>query len=45
VNGPRQTALEQFSLDIIEITARCRPAVTTIRSETADSVSTGSGSW
>jgi len=43
VNGPRRTALEQFSLDIIEITARCRPAVTTIRSETADNVSTGSG--
>ena len=43
MNGPRRTALEQFSLDIIEITARCRPAVTTIRSETADNVSTGSG--
>ena len=43
MSGPRRTALEQFSLDIIEITARCRPAVTTIRSETADSVSTGSG--
>ncbi len=43
MSGPRRTALEQFSLDIIEITARCRPAVTTIRSETSGSVSTGSG--
>ncbi len=43
MSGPRRTALEQFSIDIIEIAARCRPAVTTIRSETADGISTGSG--
>jgi serine protease Do len=43
VTTPPRTALEQFSLDIIDITGRCRPAVTTIRSETADGVSTGSG--
>jgi serine protease Do len=43
VTGPRRTALEQFSLDIIEITARCRPAVTTIRGETSTGMSTGSG--
>jgi S1-C subfamily serine protease len=43
VTGPRRTALGQFSLDIIEITARCRPAVTTIRGETSTGMSTGSG--
>ena len=43
MTGPRRTALEQFSLDIIEITARCRPAVTTIRGETSTGMSTGSG--
>jgi serine protease Do len=43
VTEPRRTALEQFSLDIIEITARCRPAVTTIRGETSTGMSTGSG--
>ena len=43
MTGPRRTALGQFSLDIIEITARCRPAVTTIRGETSTGMSTGSG--
>jgi S1-C subfamily serine protease len=35
--------LEQFSMDVIDIVARCRPAVTTIRGESPMGVSTGSG--
>src|SRR4051794_32142403 len=37
------TALQQFSMDVIEIVHRCRPAVATIRGENERGTSTGSG--
>ena len=43
MNGPPRTALEQFSIDVITIAARCRPAVATIRGESPDGICTGSG--
>ena len=43
MNGPPRTALEQFSIDVITIAARCRPAVATIRGVTPDGGATGSG--
>jgi serine protease Do len=43
VNGLPRTVLEQFSIDVITIAARCRPAVATIRGVTPDGASTGSG--
>src|SRR4051812_24022680 len=37
------TALQQFSMDVIEIVHRCRPAVATIRGENERGTSSGSG--
>src|SRR4051794_3401051 len=43
VPAPHRTALQQFSLDIIDIVSRCRPAVATIRGENDQGISSGSG--
>ena len=43
VPATKRTTLQQFSLDIIEIVSRCRPAVATIRGESEQGISSGSG--
>src|SRR5215472_13186298 len=43
MNARNETALQQFSRDIIEIVARCGPAVATVHCKTSAGESTGSG--